>query len=123
MILSTLPNKFTRATSNVVVLNNRLVVNRNLSTETVDKITKLHVLRSYFFDLMEMSEDNLEVRRINKIVTQIEFQLQKLWGFKVDERFHRWFEVPKCSCPKMDNSEYIGTSYRVLNPTCILHKI
>ena len=70
---------------------------------------------------MELSEDKEEVRRLDKIVTQIEFQLQTLWRFKQDETMHRWFERPKCSCPKMDNSEMLGTGVRYTNPNCIIH--
>ena len=112
---------FKNVSAKMYMINQNLVNRQKVSPEDVKRIVKLQTLRKYFFDFMELSEDKEEVRRLDKIVTQIEFQLQRLWRFKQDETMHRWFERPKCSCPKMDNSEMLGTGVRYTNPKCIIH--
>lgn len=50
-------------------------------------------------------------------VRQIEFNLQRLWRFPEDAKFHRYqLEIRGCTCPKLDNYELIGHTpdrYRV----------
>jgi hypothetical protein len=50
-------------------------------------------------------------------VRQIEFNLQRLWRFPEDPKFHRYqLEIKGCTCPKLDNYELIGHTadrYRV----------
>jgi hypothetical protein len=50
-------------------------------------------------------------------VRQIEFNLQRLWRFPEDPKFHRYqLEIKGCTCPRMDNYELIGHTadrYRV----------
>ena len=122
MIYSTVPNKiFKHSTSDLYTISGGLINRQKVSPDDVEKIKSLHCIRFYFYDLIELSTDKAEIRRFAKIITQVEFQLQKLWKFNQNEDYHRWFEIPKCSCPKIDNSDYLGSGYRVVNPDCIVH--
>lgn len=116
------PSKtFTHVSSKLSMINQTLVNRQKVSAEDVKKIVKLQTIRKYFYDFIELSDDKEEIRRLDKIITQIEFKLQKLWGFPQDSNRHRWFEVPKCSCPKWDNADSLGSDFRIINPDCILH--
>lgn len=116
------PSKtFTHVSSKLSMINQNLVNRQKVSAEDVKKIVKLQTIRKYFYDFIELSNDKEEIRRLDKIITQIEFQLQKLWGFPQNRNFHRWFDVPKCSCPKWDNADSLGSDFRIINPNCILH--
>lgn len=112
---------FKNVSSKLYMINQNLVNRQKVSPDDVKRIVKLQALRKYFYDFIELSSDKEEIRRLDKIITQIEFQLQKLWGFPQDRNHHRWFDVPKCSCPKWDNDDNIGSEYRIINPNCILH--
>ncbi len=101
--------------------NSRLVANQGLDMETVDKINKLHIVRNCYLTLMEEVNDKENLRYFSNIVTQIDFQLQRLWKFKEDSTYHRFWELPKCDCPKMDNMDTYGTGHRYINPNCLLH--
>ncbi len=101
--------------------NSRLVANQGLDMETVDKINKLHIVRNCYQTLMEEVNDKENLRYFSNIVTQIDFQLQRLWKFKEDSTYHRFWELPKCDCPKMDNMDTYGTGHRYINPNCLLH--
>ena len=116
------PSKsFTHVSSKLSMINQNLVNRQKVSAEDVKKIVKLQTIRKYFYDFIELSNDKEEIRRLDRIITQIEFQLQKLWGFPQNRNFHRWFDVPKCSCPKGDNADSLGSDFRIINPNCILH--
>ena len=50
-----------------------------------------------------------------------EFALQEIWGFERNANYHRDFDIPYCTCPKLDNEDYLGTGYRVVTAGCIYH--
>ena len=70
---------------------------------------------------MEKAEDRITLRLLNKSIQEIDFKLQELWGFPINSNYHRWWEVPKCLCPDMDNRERYGTKYRVTRGDCPIH--
>ena len=119
MILkSSKPNIFG---TKISTINARLVANQNISTDDVTKINNLHKLRNCYLSLMEINDDKDDLKYLSGIITQIDFQLQKLWKFKEDSLYHRFWELPKCECPKSDNRDVYGTGHRYINPNCKLH--
>lgn len=107
--------------SKMVVINSRLVTNQGLDLDEVDKVNKLHKVRNCYLTLMENTDDSVELKRLSLFITQIDFQLQKLWKFKVDSAYHRFWELPKCQCPASDNLDTFGTGHRYVNPNCKIH--
>jgi hypothetical protein len=105
----------------MVVVNSRLVANQGLDLDEVDKVNKLHKVRNCYLTLMENTDDDVELKRLSLFITQIDFQLQKLWKFKVDSAYHRFWELPKCQCPASDNLDTFGTGHRYINPNCKIH--
>ena len=119
MILrSSMSNRFDKR---MPLLNSRLIANQGLNQEEVNKILKLNRVRNCYLTLMEIYDDKDDLRYLCGMITQIDFQLQKLWKFKVDSLYHKFWELPKCECPKMDNSDAHGTGHRYINPNCKLH--
>ena len=105
----------------MVVVNSRLVTNQGLDLDEVDKVNKLHKVRNCYLTLMENTDDSVELKRLSLFVTQIDYQLQKLWKFKVDSAYHRFWELPKCQCPASDNLDTFGTGHRYINTNCKIH--
>lgn len=108
----------------VMKLNPMLIDRQNLSAVEVQEIKDLHLVRLQL--LKEMSEFDVE-DDLEQIVTwalfheENQFALQKAWRFPQDRNFHDWFEVPHCSCPKLDNLDRKGTKYQVMDPCCPIH--
>jgi len=98
-----------------------MLLNQKKAWHNLDKIKELHIERLSIYDDMILCTDNIKLKELANDVTKTEFKLQKLWGFPQDENFHRWFDVPKCTCPKMDNAERLGTEYRIINEDCPIH--
>jgi hypothetical protein len=109
-------------------LNERLVTRLGVSDENLEEIKRLHWHKLALFDDMVTNESSEVVLRNKKLyesyvyaIEQIEFKLQELWGFTQNRDFHYWFDVPLCTCPKMDNRERYGTPYRIISGDCKLH--
>lgn len=101
-------------------LNPYLVAEKGLDQAAVDRIAELHRQKDLVFDRMETENDPELVLE----VTLLEFKLQKEWGFPLDSSFHRWFEVPRCSCAKLDNIDTLGVpGWKSINEKCIWHGI
>lgn len=62
-----------------------------------------------------------DLKECDKLCTGIEFELQELWGFPMDIKYHKFWERPRCKCCKMDNEERAGTGYYIINENCPLH--
>jgi len=52
---------------------------------------------------------------------QNEYRLQALWGFPLDSKYHKFWEMPGCTCPKMDNDDAYPTGYYTRSGDCPLH--
>lgn len=52
---------------------------------------------------------------------QTEFLLQELWGFPKDSKYHKFWEMSGCTCPKMDNDDAYPTGYYTRDGSCPLH--
>lgn len=126
---STIDEKYLVIINDVPVsfINPALVKSKNVNDNDVSEIKKLHISRIELFEMMSLTspEDPDSKPFFEECVAMlkdIEFLLQKHWGFDEDEDFHVWwFIAPHCTCPKIDNAERIGTKYRIINQSCPLH--
>ena len=102
-------------------LSQRLITQKGLTQEYVDLIKMQHVRKLEIFDLMQVEISPKVLKELATKVTRIEFELQKLWGFPLDKNYHRFWEVPACICPAMDNYDRYPTGYYVINSSCPVH--
>ena len=72
------------------------------------------------YDLIEKSDDNLQ--QYYKKLTDIEYNMQLLYGESEDISYHRFWETPKCTCPKIDNLEIYPSKTPIFNNNCLIHK-
>jgi len=56
------------------------------------------------------------------LIEEIEFLMQRAWGFEEDAAFHTWwYQAPHCTCPPIDNAERFGSKNKVIRQDCPLH--
>jgi hypothetical protein len=106
------------------MINMPLVKALSLSYENIDKLNCLHWVRSQIHKSTKLALDenrNDAARYIAGCLSDIEIELQKLWGFPEDLNYYRFWNVVGCSCPKMDNNDRYPHGYYVTNADCILH--
>lgn len=108
----------------VLVVNPALIRKQGLGSDRVEKILRLHIDRLELVDRMrelDPTKDLQELLDLELKHRENQYALQEAWGFSRDRSMHDWFEVPHCSCPKMDNRERKGTEYQIRSLDCIYH--
>jgi len=109
-----------------MTINSKLAEERGVSIANQAKIEVRHTELDQIRKQMEQLDPSVGIDReqlkvLAESVTRIEYELQELWGFEKDSRYHWWFNLPHCTCPKMDNRERMGTSSQVMDYNCIYH--
>ena len=102
-------------------LNSDLIKQQGITEEGIKRLLDLHKLKSIVFDCMRDTDDVDELHYLADCVEHVEYALQEAWGFPLDRNFHRWWDVPKCSCPELDNRGRYGTEYRIIDCKCPVH--
>ena len=64
---------------------------------------------------------NENLSQYYKKLTDVEYNMQLLYGEEEDITFHRFWDTPKCTCPKIDNVE-IYPSKPIFDENCPIHK-
>jgi hypothetical protein len=105
----------------VTYINHRLINSRNIDDATLELIKERHRERIDIFQRARKTQDKESLTFLAKAYERVEFQLQQLWGFDQNSNYHRWFELPGCTCPKVDNIDRLGTPYRVYSVDCPVH--
>lgn len=104
-----------------VKLNPNFLRKQNIDEAGEKVILELHELRLNIDDKMKSEDDPVKLKILDKEYTEIEFKLQDAWGFPRNAHYHRFWNRPKCTCPKMDNEDAYSTKYSIINHSCPLH--
>ena len=100
-----------------------LAAKQNLTQERVDQLKQVYFEEHKTFEKMKKTDDPVKLKKLAANIEKYEFLKQKIWGFPLDRNNHRWFDVPKCTCPKMDNQARLGTIYRDISSGCPVHGV
>ena len=104
----------------VTNLNKYLVDRQCLSFGAVEKIKKLHIFKHLLFEKMKVCPEE-DLAQYNEYVVACEYALQRAWGFPEDENYHRFWNTPRCECPKIDNEDAYPTGYYAHTVGCPVH--
>lgn len=104
-------------------INQALVKRQGIGDERLAKIQALHERRYLLIQEMEQlpRESGFLLKIGAEAITEIDYELQELWGFERNREYHRFWELPHCTCPKMDNNERYGTGMYIINQDCPIH--
>jgi len=108
----------------VIVGKRGVTINSNLLDiqdcwDNLEAIKDVHRQKLEIYQQIDDTDEGLP--ELAAKITQLEFELQELWGFPQDIRFHRFWETPTCECPKMDNSDAYPSGYYSVAANCPLH--
>jgi len=103
-----------------MTLSSRFLDRQN-AWENLDEIKDHFTIKFELFTEMEKTDETEELRELADKITQNEFIIQELFNFDRDARFHRFWELPKCECPRMDNMDSWGTGRSVTSSNCKIH--
>lgn len=107
----------------VCTLNASLLEKQHITQMGLVSLKAVHKERyRYIKKMAASSPDEREVLRwLNDKVRACDRTLQALWSFPVDDNYHRWWEVPHCTCGILDAKDSYGTPYRHINGLCPVH--
>lgn len=87
----------------------------------LEQIKEKFINKYKLYEKMENTDDKGELIALANKVKENEFDIQELFNFNRDYAFHRWWEVPKCKCPVMDNQDMWGSNRDVHSSDCPIH--
>ena len=111
-----------------ITLNKHLIASKSINKATVKKLLKTHRKRlKVLYMMRQWSEENKDfesgLKTMAEQITKLEFKLQRLWGFQENVNFHRFWELPYCKCPKLDNEDAWPYGYYYRNSECPIHGV
>jgi len=109
----------------VMVLNKNLIDSQNC-WHMLSVLKTLHSVRLCIEDGMKTESekdkpDEQVMDVFNEMWESNQFNLQEAWGFPKDSKFHRFWDIPACECPRMDNSDNYPYGHYVTSGGCNIH--
>jgi len=110
----------TPAGTYVTTINPRLVAKQGISDAQLDVIKDLHVTKFLCEEAMKTAPVET-LKTSQKFLVKIDKSLQLAWGFEYNPNMYRFWDVPRCECPKWDNSDSYPSGYYIINKSCPVH--
>jgi len=87
-----------------------------------DILRELYISMFKIFEELEYIISPQRTLLLSIDLENIEYKMQDIFGFPHNRNYHRyWLKIPTCNCPKLDNSEYYGTQFRLTTNDCPIH--
>lgn len=99
------------------MINNKLADKMGVPFSVKQTIEKLHLKRDKILKKMEEKVNF----KLYKEWEMNEKKLQKLWGFEINKNYYKFWEVPHCTCPKLDNNDRYPYGLYIINSNCPYH--
>lgn len=107
-------------------INKNLVKQQDITDVTLEKIKLKHGVKRFFLNWLatiNVADEPQTTKTLLDCITDIEYSLQDLWGFPKNSNYHKFWDLPQCKCPKMDNEDRYPGGYYVINGSCPLHGV
>lgn len=104
------------------MINLQLAKERDISNADIMQIQLLHKERAAITQQMkdvdiEHEDANENLHYLGDLMAILESELQRLWGWEPDVSRTRFWELPHCTCPVLDNID----GMRVISGSCLVH--
>lgn len=100
------------------MLNKQLLEKQGIDEEGEKLILSLHEQLQDVLHRPKAYENPVD------LIEDLEYCLQNAWKFGRDRDKHSWWmEIKGCTCPRMENLDRCGTTYRVISGNCPWHNI
>ena len=91
------------------------------SWNNVEKLKECYNTKFKLYEQIASCDDSMSIKQIAIEIKDLKMNIQELFNLKRSSDHFRFWEMPKCSCPKMDNAEHWGTAYKIYTQNCIVH--
>ena len=100
---------------------NKDLLDRQDCWENLALLKKWHEKRLKTEYRMSICKNEKDMDFLREKWTTIQFMLQEAWGFEQDAKRHRFWDIPTCKCPKMDNNDAYPSSFYTVSGECPIH--
>ena len=100
-------------------LRDRVDKSRINNKKNLKKLKNCLIEKLKIYDIIENSDKNLE--QYYKKLTDIEYNMQLLYGEEEEITKHIFWFTPKCTCPKIDNLEIYPSKTPIFDDKCPIH--
>ena len=108
-------------TGQILYVLNPFLLNQHNAWHNLEAIKDMHTLKHIIFLDVQQETNSIKLMELAMDLQEVEFHLQELWGFPRDARFHKFWDYPKCTCPKVDNEDNYPTGFYIIDKECPLH--
>lgn len=105
------------------IILSKAFIDRQNAWLNLDKIKEAYLLKYVIYDVIEETTDKKQLKSLVADLTEVEFEIQELFGFERNAWYHRFWMTPGCQCPRLDNEENFGTKYSIIAEDCPLHGV
>ena len=104
------------------LFNEKLADRMLLSVDEKNNLNKLYEELHCLINKAANTSDTNELSEIDKSIEVLELEMQKQWKFEPSKnKCSYWYQIPGCTCPKLDNAERWGTPNRIYTVNCPVH--
>lgn len=101
-------------------LRDRVDEDLDLSNENLEPLKNCLLEKLKIYDKIIKSKAK-KLTKFYKKISDNEFNMQILYGVVEDENSHRFWETPKCTCPKIDNIVKFPNGNYIFDEHCPIH--
>lgn len=95
---------------------------QNNAEDNLKLIKRLMKTKFKLYQQMDLQDTQYALRELSKGVKENEFKIMEAYNFEPDANKFRFWEMPKCSCPTMDNQERWGQGVGFyVSSSCLIH--
>lgn len=117
----TLDDLTVRAGGREIIIDARMLRFQGLDTGDLQLLKELYAEKLLMYAKMEEVEEAEELALYGFELTKLEYQIQAAWEFEENRAFHKFWEAPKCTCPKTDNNDAYPSGYYSYRTDCPVH--
>jgi len=103
-----------------MVISKGFLVSNN-AIDNLELIKSLFKVKYKLFARMEKCTKRESIMKLASDITTNEFKIQEAFNFEPNTDFHRFWEMPKCKCPIMDNQDLFGINRNIYVEDCDIH--
>lgn len=100
-------------------LRSRVDENRIKNNENLSKLKDCLKNKLEIYDAIINCDGS--IKKYYKKLTNIEFNMQTLYGEDEDILYHKFWQTPKCTCPKINNIEIYPSKNFIIDDKCPIH--
>jgi len=114
-------SKFEIKVGNSKIKLNKHFIEKQDAMDNLDDLKSCYRQKLEIYNSIIVDNDPKQFKEFARLLTNLENEIQELFNFEPNVNFHRFWETPKCECPKLDNEDCHGVGIKYINPKCKFH--